>query len=68
MNYEEVLRISAAAVDALGKPLRGIEKAFVILLGTAKARQSLRWDVGHGAAVGQAQPCSASNALYNGEA
>ncbi|MBC8164492.1 MAG: SDR family oxidoreductase [Bryobacteraceae bacterium] len=35
MDYEEVLRIDAAAVDALGGPLRGTEKAFVITSGTA---------------------------------
>ncbi|KAK9342695.1 hypothetical protein V1522DRAFT_415389 [Lipomyces starkeyi] len=35
MDYEEVLRIDAAAVDALGEPLRGTGKAFVITSGTA---------------------------------
>ncbi len=35
MDYEEVLRIDAASVDALGEPLRGTEKAFVITSGTA---------------------------------
>ena len=30
MDFEEVLRIDAAAVDALGEPLRGTEKPFVI--------------------------------------
>ncbi|KAK9343368.1 hypothetical protein V1522DRAFT_413458 [Lipomyces starkeyi] len=35
MDYEEVLRIDAAAVDAMGEPLRGTEKALVITSGTA---------------------------------
>lgn len=35
MDYEETLRIDAAAVDALGEPLRGTDKAFVITSGTA---------------------------------
>jgi nucleoside-diphosphate-sugar epimerase len=35
MDFEEVLRVDAAAVDALGEPLRGTEKAFVITSGTA---------------------------------
>jgi nucleoside-diphosphate-sugar epimerase len=35
MDYEEVLRIDSAAVDALGEPLRGTEKALVITSGTA---------------------------------
>ncbi|KAK9311123.1 hypothetical protein V1524DRAFT_443521 [Lipomyces starkeyi] len=35
MDYEEVLRIDAAAVDALGERLRGTGKAFVITSGTA---------------------------------
>jgi nucleoside-diphosphate-sugar epimerase len=35
MDYEEVLRVDAAAVDALGEPLRGTGKAFVITSGTA---------------------------------
>ncbi len=35
MDYEEVLRIDGAAVDALGEPLRGTDKAFVITSGTA---------------------------------
>jgi nucleoside-diphosphate-sugar epimerase len=35
MDYEEVLRIDGAAVDALGEPLRGTEKALVITSGTA---------------------------------
>jgi nucleoside-diphosphate-sugar epimerase len=35
MDYEEVLRIDAAAVDALGEPLRGTGKALVITSGTA---------------------------------
>jgi nucleoside-diphosphate-sugar epimerase len=35
MDYEEVLRIDAAAVDALGEPLRGTERALVITSGTA---------------------------------
>jgi nucleoside-diphosphate-sugar epimerase len=35
MDYEEVLRLDAAAVDALGEPLRGTEKPFVITSGTA---------------------------------
>jgi len=35
MDYEEVLRIDAAAVNALGQPLRGTGKALVITSGTA---------------------------------
>jgi len=35
MDYEEILRVDAAAVDALGEPLRGTNKAFVITSGTA---------------------------------
>lgn len=35
MNYEEVLRIDAAAVDAVGESLHGTEKAFVITAGTS---------------------------------
>jgi nucleoside-diphosphate-sugar epimerase len=35
MDYEEVLRIDGAAVDALGERLRGTEKALVITSGTA---------------------------------
>jgi nucleoside-diphosphate-sugar epimerase len=35
MDYEEIMRIDAAAVDALGEPLRGTEKALVITSGTA---------------------------------
>jgi len=35
MDYEEVLRIDAAAVDALGQLLRGTGKPFVITSGTA---------------------------------
>lgn len=35
MDYEEILRINAAAVGALGEPLRGTEKAFVVTSGTA---------------------------------
>lgn len=35
MDYEEVLRVDAAAVDALGEPLRGTDKALVITSGTA---------------------------------
>lgn len=35
MDYEEVLRIDMAAVDALGDPLRGTEKALVVTSGTA---------------------------------
>jgi nucleoside-diphosphate-sugar epimerase len=34
-DFEEILRIDAAAVDALGEPLRGTEKPFVITSGTA---------------------------------
>jgi len=34
-NFEEILAIDAAAVDALGEPLRGTDKAFVITSGTA---------------------------------
>jgi nucleoside-diphosphate-sugar epimerase len=34
-DFEEVLRVDAAAVDALGEPLRGTEKPFVITSGTA---------------------------------
>lgn len=35
MDYEQVLRIDAAAVDALAEPLHGTEKAFVVTSGTA---------------------------------
>ena len=35
MDYEEILRIDAAAVDALGGPLRGTGKGFVVTSGTA---------------------------------
>ncbi|MCJ1369357.1 hypothetical protein MMC20_000568 [Loxospora ochrophaea] len=35
MNYEELLRIDAAAVDALAEPLRGTDTPFVITSGTA---------------------------------
>jgi nucleoside-diphosphate-sugar epimerase len=35
MDYEEILRIDAAAVDALGVPLRGTAKGFVVTSGTA---------------------------------
>ncbi len=35
MDHQEVLRIDAAAVGALGEPLRGTDKAFVITSGTA---------------------------------
>lgn len=35
MDYEEVLRIDAAAVDALGEPLHGTGKALVVTSGTA---------------------------------
>ena len=35
MDYEEILRLDAAAVDALGAPLRGTGKPFVITSGTA---------------------------------
>src|SRR6266478_1700174 len=35
MDYEKILRIDAAAVDALGEPLRGTGKALVITSGTA---------------------------------
>jgi len=35
MDHEEVLSIDAAAVDALGEPLRGTGKSFVITSGTA---------------------------------
>lgn len=35
MDYEDVLRIDAAAVDALGEPLRGTGKPLVITSGTA---------------------------------
>lgn len=34
-DYEEILRIDAAAVDALAEPLRGTKKALVITSGTA---------------------------------
>lgn len=34
-DYEEILSIDAAAVDALAEPLRGTGKAFVITSGTA---------------------------------
>ncbi len=35
MDYEEVLRVDAAAVDALAEPLRDTGKALVITSGTA---------------------------------
>ena len=35
MDYEEILRLDAAAVDALGEPLRGTGKPLVITSGTA---------------------------------
>lgn len=35
MDYGEILRIDVAAVDALGEPLRGTGKAFVITSATA---------------------------------
>lgn len=35
MDYEEILRIDMAAVDALADPLRGTEKALVVTSGTA---------------------------------
>lgn len=35
MDYAEILRIDAAAVDALGEPLHGTDKALVITSGTA---------------------------------
>lgn len=35
MDYEEILHIDGAAVDALGEPLHGTEKAFVVTSGTA---------------------------------
>lgn len=35
MDYGEILRIDAAAVDALGEPLQGTEKPFVITSATA---------------------------------
>jgi nucleoside-diphosphate-sugar epimerase len=35
MDFQEVLRVDAAAVDALGEPLRGTGKPFVITSGTA---------------------------------
>ena len=35
MDYEQVLRIDGAAVDALGEPLHGTEKAVVVTSGTA---------------------------------
>jgi len=35
MDFEEVLRIDAAAVDALAEPLRATQKPFVITSGTA---------------------------------
>lgn len=37
MDYEEILRIDAAAVDALGEPLRGTGKALVTTSGTTLA-------------------------------
>jgi nucleoside-diphosphate-sugar epimerase len=37
LDFQEVLRIDAAAVDALGEPLRGTDKAFVTTSGTAVA-------------------------------
>ena len=35
MNYEDILRIDAAAVDALAEPLQGTDKALVVTSGTA---------------------------------
>jgi len=35
MDYQEILRIDGAAVDALGEPLRGTGKGFVVTSGTA---------------------------------
>lgn len=35
MDFQEVLRVDGAAVDALGEPLRGTGKPFVITSGTA---------------------------------
>jgi nucleoside-diphosphate-sugar epimerase len=37
MDYEEILRIDAAAVDAIGEPLRGKNVPFVITSGTGLA-------------------------------
>ncbi len=35
MDYNEIMRIDAAAVNALGEPLRGTDKALVVTSGTA---------------------------------